>query len=411
MLAGALAAGLVGCGTNPTGPAGAGASTGDGGHTTASGGFGGAEPCRPGFFDCDADAANGCETDTRSDVGHCGACAVTCESGWYSTPACVAGVCSANCDDGFDDCNGEPADGCEQVANSSCGAAVTTLAAGQGGPFAIALDESNVYWLNNNAGQGGEVMKVALAGGTPVILGTSPGNVQDLAVGPSGAYWTDYDNGVLRVDLGGGTPATVDSELGAQGIALDAAYVYWTRSVGFSDITRAPLSGGASTALASQQTVPWRIAVDDQNAYWTGMDSGGNGWVVMKVSLAGGVPEQLASGQGLPWGIAVDGTSVYWVSAGTVERGFVDGMIMKIALTDGQVAVLATDLGWPTEIAVDGAHAYWTNSNDGTVMRIALEGGVPAAVATQQPGPVDVAVDATHVYWANAGGSVKKAPK
>jgi hypothetical protein len=45
--------------------------------------------CAPGTADCDALAANGCETNVASDAHNCGACGASCASG----QACVAGVC------------------------------------------------------------------------------------------------------------------------------------------------------------------------------------------------------------------------------------------------------------------------------------------------------------------------------
>jgi len=49
--------------------------------------------CAAGFGDCDGDAANGCETDTRSAVAHCGRCSNACASGG----ACVDAACVRGC--------------------------------------------------------------------------------------------------------------------------------------------------------------------------------------------------------------------------------------------------------------------------------------------------------------------------
>jgi hypothetical protein len=46
--------------------------------------------CRPGFDDCDGDVKNGCETDTRMNDQHCGACHKPCPSGM----TCNQGSCS-----------------------------------------------------------------------------------------------------------------------------------------------------------------------------------------------------------------------------------------------------------------------------------------------------------------------------
>ncbi len=69
--------------------------------------------CEAGFFDCDGDASNGCETtqaSLASDDDNCGACGNACGA----SKDCVEGVCvAAACEDGYQDCNAEPLDGCE----------------------------------------------------------------------------------------------------------------------------------------------------------------------------------------------------------------------------------------------------------------------------------------------------------
>ncbi len=52
--------------------------------------------------------------DPRSNAQHCGACGATCESN-HAAMGCVSGRCAVSvCDDGFGDCDGSPANGCEQ---------------------------------------------------------------------------------------------------------------------------------------------------------------------------------------------------------------------------------------------------------------------------------------------------------
>jgi hypothetical protein len=69
--------------------------------------------CAEGFGDCDGDPANGCETNLASDVQNCGACLNYCvHVGAYSR--CNAGACELDrCDPPYADCNGQPDDGCE----------------------------------------------------------------------------------------------------------------------------------------------------------------------------------------------------------------------------------------------------------------------------------------------------------
>ena len=80
--------------------------------------------CVMGFQDCDGDAANGCEVDIRSDASHCGACRRACAPA-NGTGMCSMGGCAvAACDSGYADCDGDPANGCEantQTSTAHCG--------------------------------------------------------------------------------------------------------------------------------------------------------------------------------------------------------------------------------------------------------------------------------------------------
>ncbi|MEZ4391453.1 MAG: fibrinogen-like YCDxxxxGGGW domain-containing protein [Polyangiales bacterium] len=85
--------------------------------------------CVGAFADCDGSASNGCEVDTRSDLAHCGACDSRCAPRANASAACASGACRYTCDAGFEDCDGDPSNGCEVDTRSSaancgrCGAA------------------------------------------------------------------------------------------------------------------------------------------------------------------------------------------------------------------------------------------------------------------------------------------------
>jgi hypothetical protein len=90
--------------------------------------------CAAGFADCDGNATNGCEVDTRTSATHCGACGRTCALA-NATAACAGSLCTvATCAAGFGDCDGNAANGCEadtRTSNTHCGACGTVCAAGQ----------------------------------------------------------------------------------------------------------------------------------------------------------------------------------------------------------------------------------------------------------------------------------------
>ena len=81
--------------------------------------------CADGYADCNGDAADGCEVATLGDVLHCGGCDMPCPEDAGQTAYCLQGECGqTQCDDGFGNCNGDPGDGCEQDSTSdtaNCG--------------------------------------------------------------------------------------------------------------------------------------------------------------------------------------------------------------------------------------------------------------------------------------------------
>lgn len=76
--------------------------------------------CAAGFADCNGDkASDGCETHVDSSIANCGGCGIACSQN-HVTPTCEAGICAGACDAGFADCNGEKlADGCETETQSN----------------------------------------------------------------------------------------------------------------------------------------------------------------------------------------------------------------------------------------------------------------------------------------------------
>jgi hypothetical protein len=107
--------------------------------------------CRPGFGDCDGNAANGCETDLTQDVEHCGACATRCAGAPNATPVCTAGTCSIACASGFKDCNRDPTDGCETNVESdpaNCGQCGNACVPGSGASAACSAGKC-VYSCTN----------------------------------------------------------------------------------------------------------------------------------------------------------------------------------------------------------------------------------------------------------------------
>ena len=81
--------------------------------------------CAPGTADCDGNSSNGCEVDLTSDEDNCGACGTTCGNGPYATGVCQAATCGNTCQPGWYDCDGNTANGCESAY--ACQATTCTI--------------------------------------------------------------------------------------------------------------------------------------------------------------------------------------------------------------------------------------------------------------------------------------------
>lgn len=76
--------------------------------------------CTRPYEDCDGQPENGCEVNLDNDVDHCGSCtAKPCELPNVQNPACSRGRCAiGKCRAPYKDCNGRADDGCEVDSKS-----------------------------------------------------------------------------------------------------------------------------------------------------------------------------------------------------------------------------------------------------------------------------------------------------
>jgi serine/threonine protein kinase len=70
------------------------------------------QSCKEGFKDCNEKYGDGCETDLTS-VDTCGDCKIKCSERSNASRTCRVAKCSFDCNDGFDDCDKSPPNGCE----------------------------------------------------------------------------------------------------------------------------------------------------------------------------------------------------------------------------------------------------------------------------------------------------------
>jgi hypothetical protein len=99
-------------GDTSTGGMGGATSTGGVGGIITTGGAGGVAPCGPDTDDCDMNPANGCEANLKS-TQHCGACDVPCQLANAVNP-CATGECMLGaCISPYENCDNVEVNGCE----------------------------------------------------------------------------------------------------------------------------------------------------------------------------------------------------------------------------------------------------------------------------------------------------------
>jgi hypothetical protein len=123
--------------------------------------------CSRGYKDCDHSSIDGCEIDVDTDPNNCSACGYLCVTP-HATPECTAGSCAImSCKGPYMDCNGVVADGCEVDVNSdsqNCGSCNNVCALPnatstcEGGSCAITGCSNGYKDCNGMAADGCEAM-------------------------------------------------------------------------------------------------------------------------------------------------------------------------------------------------------------------------------------------------------------
>jgi hypothetical protein len=310
----------------------------------------------------------------QTDPLNCGSCGHSCLGG-----PCVGGACQpfalvTNQQNPYDIAidatnvywvNEVPAGTVNSCPITGCNNTPTVLASAQSNPTGIAVSQGVVYWVNYGAGANlGSVMQCAATGcgGSPTTLATSQDEPTAIAVASNGNVFWNTLGGIMKCT---GTLPCTPTTFGPTGsdIAVDSNNAYWTAQAG---PVRCALGGcsGSPTAIATGQLSAWAIAVDSTNVYWSDL----GGITVDTCAIAGGCgnnPTTLSAAT-RPNDVAVQGSVVYWVdfTANTIVE-------CPTAGCSGKGFVLASGQHSPNAIAVDANAVYWVNTNPGAVMMLA----------------------------------------
>jgi len=240
---------------------------------------------------------------------------------------------------------------------------------------ALMTSGDNLVWLTGSDPDQGVLAgawRLPLTGGRPTKLGSPSTNLDaPAAIDGAAAYFVSRRPGsdveeLVRAPLAGGAPselAALSHPFGTRAIAVDDRFVYWNE---FGDIWKVPKAGGGAEHLATASDI-FAIATDGTDVFFTdrGKSVSGVG-SVGHMPANGGPIEWVASEQRLPWGLAVDEANVYWVS--NADR--VGGVYAR-PKSGGAAFAIAILQNAPVYVAVDVTYVYWSVAGDGEIRRAA----------------------------------------
>jgi hypothetical protein len=136
-------------------------------------------------------------------------------------------------------------------------------------PSGIAINGESVFFAALNMLGGGALFQAPLGGGAPEQVWEGTGKPFGVALDSSNVYWVDHDVGaVYQMPLGGGHVVTL-----AQGlehpffVAVDSLSVYFATNIAGGAVYEASIGGGRMVELATGLPYPAVVAADDDDDF------------------------------------------------------------------------------------------------------------------------------------------------
>jgi len=287
-----------------------------------------------------------------------------------------------------------------------CGGETIPLAKKMGVPANVAIQRQYIFWIDERTGispsgscsGGGGVTwvlnKSLLDGTSTTELARGDhcsGNADDIAVDETDVYWVNStvssnEFTIKKVPIAGGDSTTLVTSQWTPIVALtsDATHIYWAEDTYPEDppsstIKNMPKNGGQIEIVASGlKAIRGGLAVYGGEIFFAD-----NNYFdtlrFMKVSVSGGsvttlatvIREDLFEPKNDVKALAVDNENLYWVDKNDVNA---------VPVSGGSITTLAGILNEPIDIALSAGQVFWTESTGpahgetGTVKSVSSSG-------------------------------------
>jgi len=229
---------------------------------------------------------------------------------------------------------------------SGPGAPVKAHATGGTDILAVAADSTAVYWL---APREGKIYKQARGGGEVQTVAETEGLTRAMVIDDTDVYWAENE-AIYRVPKAGGKVQTVSPAGLPDVLAVDEAFVYWYSSVQ-GVLNRVPKKGGARAKVhADDQHTLHTFFIDGNDLFVTyGSESA---MVIQRLPKAGGAAVTVADKLQAGTDFAIDGSNIYWIT---------EDDIWKVPRSGGSATKAVEKLRHGTDVAVDDRYIYWAD--------------------------------------------------
>jgi hypothetical protein len=307
-----------------------------------------------------------------------------------------------------------------ECADGGCGP--TPLAAGADAkrPWAVALMDDGVYWVNNG---GNDVLRRTTGSDAPERL-TKTLVPTAIAAAAGFVVWAAQDGlWGCPADACNAGKKKISGSIGPgsiEGVAYDGTTVYFTdrgdANVKGKVLRCAPDACNAPFEIASDQLSPRGITVHGDTLFWTDSGDGTNNGNVYKVPKGGAGYTQVAGPLVLPTSIVADDTHVYfnrWAGDGKVFRC---PHVPDFCAAPELIAPAADPLALPFDLALADGRIYWSNTGDGTIVSCPVAGcaqDLPLVHASGRENLRRIAVGTSCLFWVDdtLGGAVFEIPR